>query len=425
MKWLPLGMPWPSQKKEEALSGETEEERQAREACKMLLFPSQQHTNSDVSHCSSVALPLLTDSDSRLKSETSNEGKRRMQLYGKTLCSTNMVDNNGSGEPSKNHTSSLPPRSSSLSSSSSLLPSSSAIPKREILRIERETPYAAVLSWKELPSCPIAGYYVTEEGVWEEGEEKDNRAATRLPSSSAWSHKQHLNGGGIEDEKVTPQRGSTNTPPPGSTRSMLTPFSMSSSTSPPADSPGTSARLLTSVALRERILQLQCIEQQAKMEVDDQLPDQVRSRSLRGLEIIVNSVLFFVGIYYMTWKTARLYQGGIPRQSLFFTKALGLFRRFHVSAQKREQLAQRHRRLMQATNARVTFSFCTGLGLTMFAWWTRPTSTVLEDAPEMKKGKQVVTYQKISSATLKWMWYVYFHHPAYALSASRNPPRIS
>lgn len=379
-----------------------EEQQQACEACKRIFFPSQSQNTSDPDLVT-FALPLLKSPSDSVRNETQADVKtqvkdtREKEHHPHPLITDNNNNKDGKKENQtsdhRRYASPIPPSLIPLSSSSS---SSS----REILDIHRAAAGSlpSFTSWRQLPPCPISGYYLTEEGVWEESEENASRARGGPSSPIAQRRTNHHPASTAQEKTPSPH--------------------ISSAISPPAI-------LISAEGLRRKIHQLQRLEQEAKMEVDNQLPDQVRTRSLRGLEVIVNSLLFCTGIYYMTWKSAGLYRGATPRQSLFFTKALALFRRFHVSAHKREELAQRHRRLLQATNARVAFSFCTGLGLATFAWWTRPASTVLDDAPEMKRGKEVVLYQKISSAALKWMWYVYYHHPAYAMASARTTEKIS
>lgn len=265
----------------------------------------------------------------------------------------------------------------------------------------------SIIPWPQLPPCPIPGFYVTEDGVWETkttGNKDVPPSPSSPPCDTEKNPKEHHDPNGCSTLGKMPTTPSA--------------FSLGIVATPPSSS----SVLLTRDAFRERIHQLQHVEQQAKIKVDDQLPDQVRMRSLRGLEVVVNTLLFGVGVYWMTWKSARLYQGAIPRQSLFFTKALAFFRRFPMSTTKREDVARRHRRWMQATNANVTGSFVVGLFLTSFAWYTRPVFTSLDDTPEAKQNQQVVWCRQVSSAGLKWMWFLYFHHPAYART---SPTRSS
>lgn len=253
---------------------------------------------------------------------------------------------------------------------------------------------STLLSWTALPPCPIAGYRLTEEGLWDED---PHDMATTMTT-----------------------RTRQNEPSCGTSRSSwFSPFS--SFFGGHGDVPPHRATpvLLSASALKEVIHELRRLEQEAKMQVDEQLPDQVRTRSLRGLELAVNPCLLLTGIYLMTWKSAQLYRCAAPRHSVVLTKLLSMMR-WHLSVREKEEVAKRHRRLMQATNARVSMCFSAGASLTAFALWTRPSSLNIDAAPEAERGKKVVAYQQHTSASLKWMWFVYYHHPAYAAAAKKD-----
>ncbi|KAL7701416.1 hypothetical protein N2W54_006790 [Lotmaria passim] len=169
---------------------------------------------------------------------------------------------------------------------------------------------------------------------------------------------------------------------------------------------------LSPAELKDLIRELTTVEQKAKYDVDKQFAAHLGNRGLHGLELLVNPCLFLIGIYLMTWKTVQLYNTALPQDSVVFTKLLALLQR-RTPAGKRELLAQRHRRLMRATNARVAFSFLTGVGVFSLAWVSRPSKNVMEEAPDMLVAKEMVAYQRHAEASLKWCWYVYYHHPAY------------
>ncbi|KPI84374.1 hypothetical protein ABL78_6581 [Leptomonas seymouri] len=172
---------------------------------------------------------------------------------------------------------------------------------------------------------------------------------------------------------------------------------------------------LTRAELKDLIGELSAIEQKVTYGLDKQFAGHIGSRSLHGLELLVNPCLLLTGAYLMTWKTMQLYNGALPQNSIVFTKILSLLHR-RMPADQREQLAQRYRRLMRATNARVTLSFLTGLGVFSLAWVSRPSKDVMEQAPDMLLAKETSAYQQHAAASLKWCWYVYYHHPTYRSS---------
>lgn len=187
---------------------------------------------------------------------------------------------------------------------------------------------------------------------------------------------------------------------------------------------------LSTQEVRRMIVELAGLEQNARYAVDTAFPSQMGARSLRALELLVNPCLLLTGTYLMTYKTAQLYSGALPRQSFILRHFAAVFASVAASpwpgkgapsvrmtAEHKEQLAQRHQRLMRATNARVALTFATGLLLFAVAVVTRPATNVVEDNPEVRLGKQMVGYQQHSEASLKWLWFVYYHHPAYSKEA--------
>ncbi|ESL05868.1 hypothetical protein TRSC58_06467 [Trypanosoma rangeli SC58] len=182
-------------------------------------------------------------------------------------------------------------------------------------------------------------------------------------------------------------------------------------------------RTLSSQDLRLLIAELSSVEQQAKYSVETQFTQQVHNRGRRGLELIVSPCLYMCGLYLALWKTPRLYFGMTPRSSVFFTRLLVLMR-WHLPEVEKERMARNHRWLFQATNARVALSFLTGCTLTAIAVTTWPTLDVLDVGPDVELGKQSVGFQKHSEAVLRWLWCVYYHHPAYKSLAHGTLPPI-
>jgi hypothetical protein len=174
---------------------------------------------------------------------------------------------------------------------------------------------------------------------------------------------------------------------------------------------------LSSAELKDLLSELIMVEQKAKYDVDKQFAGHLGSRGLHGLELLVNPCLFLTGLYLMTWKTVQLYSCAVPQDSLVFTKLLALLQK-RMPANQREQLAQRHRRLMRVTNARVALTFLTGVAVFSLAWVSRPMKNVMEEAPDMRVTKDMVAYQRHAEASLKWCWYVYYHHPTYCSAGS-------
>ncbi|KAG5477852.1 hypothetical protein LSCM1_05154 [Leishmania martiniquensis] len=171
-------------------------------------------------------------------------------------------------------------------------------------------------------------------------------------------------------------------------------------------------RTLTATELRSLINELTAVEQQAKYDVDRQFGGHVGRRSLRGLELLISPCILFTSIYLMTWKTAWLYRNALPQKSVFFTQVLA-FLRLRMPAEQRELVARRNQRLMRATNARVCLSFLSGAGLFALVWVSRPPSNAMEESPDVQAAKELIAYQRHLEGSLKWCWYVYYHHPAY------------
>ncbi|EKF39645.1 hypothetical protein MOQ_000122 [Trypanosoma cruzi marinkellei] len=181
-------------------------------------------------------------------------------------------------------------------------------------------------------------------------------------------------------------------------------------------------RTLSVGDLRSLIVELSSVEQQARYTVETQLPQQIHNRGRRGLELFITPCLFMSGLYLMLWKAPRLYAGVSPRSSVIFTRILSLLR-WQMTEVEKERVARNHRWLFQATNARVSLSFLTGLTIAAIAVVTRPTMDVVDVGPDVDLGKQSVGFQKHSEAALRWLWIVYYHHPAYkSLAKGTLPP---
>ncbi|KEG13709.1 hypothetical protein DQ04_00831060 [Trypanosoma grayi] len=181
-------------------------------------------------------------------------------------------------------------------------------------------------------------------------------------------------------------------------------------------------KTLSARDVKSLIVELSSIEQQAKYSVDTQFPQQVHNKGRRSMELVISPCLFMSGLYLMLWKAPRLYFGASPRGSIVFTRALALMR-WYLPEVEKERLARNNRRLFQATNARVTLSFLTGCGLTMIAVATRPPLDVVDVGPDVEVGKQSVGLQQHSEAALRWLWFVYYHHPVYrSLAKGVRPP---
>lgn len=190
---------------------------------------------------------------------------------------------------------------------------------------------------------------------------------------------------------------------------------------------------LSTREMRELIVQLSGLEQSAKHTIDASFSSQMGGRSLRALELLVNPCLFLVAIYLLAVKTPQRYTSAVPRQSFLLqhcTSVLtslspssllsrrGKASHSFVTTEQKEKLAQRHRRLMQATNARVVTTFLAGVLLFSVALVTRPGLDVVENNPEVDLGKQMVGYHQHTEASLKWLWFVYYHHPVYSREAT-------
>lgn len=215
---------------------------------------------------------------------------------------------------------------------------------------------SAAVSWETLPSCPVAGYELTRQGL-----------VDRL-------HK------------------------------------------PP--------RPLTPPELRDLIHELTAVEQRAKHQVDEGFGRHMANRGMHGIELLVSPFLFLTAAYLMTWKTAQLYRSAVPQDSVVFTRLLALLRnRRRLPAGQRELLAQRHQRLMRATNARVTLAFLAGAAVFAVAWTTRPARDVIETAQDVLTTKELAAFQQHAESSLRWCWFVYYHHPAYASASSRRDSR--
>ncbi|KAG8348170.1 hypothetical protein ERJ75_000423900 [Trypanosoma vivax] len=192
------------------------------------------------------------------------------------------------------------------------------------------------------------------------------------------------------------------------------------------DNLATPPRTLSVNDLRLLISELASIEQRARYEVDTQLAEQVHGRGRRGLELVVNPCLYLGGLYLMMWKGPRLYHNASPRGSVFFTQLLAMLR-WHIPEVEKERLSQKHRVLLQVTNARVALTFLAGLFAATVAYVTQPPLDVVDTGPDVEFGKNLAGYQHHTETALRWLWLVYYHHPAYralTMEMGRSAPHF-
>lgn len=127
---------------------------------------------------------------------------------------------------------------------------------------------------------------------------------------------------------------------------------------------------------------------------------------------VVGMVGFFWGI-----KTPQAYLQAYPRKSLFVTQ-------YHVKRRTNEEielLCQKNRALYNATNPRVMFLFAcglTGVAIGVAGEYIRRMPSDYRDV-----SREAIRHNHHFEASMKWLFSVYYHHPAYTEAANSKRSR--
>lgn len=241
----------------------------------------------------------------------------------------------------------LKPLSTSQGSSSSPLPTVA-------VESTATKPAAAVVAidWRQLPPSPIAGYELTEKGLFDHS----------------------------------------------------------------ADPPST----VSVSQLRRLIDGTASFEAKAKYELDSTTNAHLSLHTRRRVEPLISIACLVTGSYLLFMRAPKLFAQSVARDSLLLR---GVLRVARWTPKERwfEETAQRYRWLLQASTEASALAVVGGLALLRVGWQTLDWS---EDphigTSDGQLGQNTVAYQHHTEAVLKWLYAVYFHHPAYRDEASRG-----
>jgi hypothetical protein len=127
---------------------------------------------------------------------------------------------------------------------------------------------------------------------------------------------------------------------------------------------------------------------------------------------IVGMLGFFWG-----YKTPQAYLQAYPRKSIFVTRYYSKFK----TNEEIEVLCQRNKALFNATNPRVMFLWVCGFAGFMFGAIGEYYHRVPDEYRDVTK--EAIRHNHHFEGTMKWLFSVYYHHPAYAEAANSKRSR--
>lgn len=175
--------------------------------------------------------------------------------------------------------------------------------------------------------------------------------------------------------------------------------------------------LMDRLQLRRLIDGSAAFEAKAKYELDATSGAHLSLSTRRRAEPLISIACIAAGAYLLLWKAPGRVVGSIPRDSVFM-RALRSSTSWGVTSGRSgrwlEELSQRHRWLLQASTeanflTMVGGALLLGVGCVTLDWTENPHI----QSDDGKIGTNTVAYQHHTEAVLKWLWAVYFHHPAY------------
>lgn len=173
--------------------------------------------------------------------------------------------------------------------------------------------------------------------------------------------------------------------------------------------------VLTGNSLRELINETAKLEASAHQGADCRLAGTAVYHGFDAIEILYPPGLMLMSAWFGLWKIPRAYASAYPQNSVF----VKFWYKDRLTAVELERLCQRRSALFNATNSRVAFmglccGVCAALGVG---------AKLLSghEGSYTKSTRNSMQYYQHFEGTLKWLFAVYHHHPAYREHAAKTP----
>jgi hypothetical protein len=160
--------------------------------------------------------------------------------------------------------------------------------------------------------------------------------------------------------------------------------------------------------LKQMISGTAVIESKAKHAVDLGLSSQVGVRGSVVFAVVVFPAMVLGGLYAM-FRAPQQLEVAIPRRS-FLMRAL-IDRDAPERAQ--ELAAMRYRKLLRVANRQVVSMGGFGVAMLGLYAYGGLGKKDMEENLQSDINRDCVAYQHHTESALKYLWFVYFHHPAY------------
>lgn len=178
-----------------------------------------------------------------------------------------------------------------------------------------------------------------------------------------------------------------------------------------------SGKLVTVEELRAAINEVARIEGCANFAADTRLGGTIMRRLATGCEIIGPISLFCFAGFFAFYKVPKAFQQAFPRNSVMMRKYYAT----RLSQKRMEELCVQRSVVLNATNPSVIFLL--GCSVACFAAATYLWSMKRPVTTYDLTTSSTIRYSRHTENALKWLYAVYYHHPAYT-SYSQDSPTI-
>ena len=151
------------------------------------------------------------------------------------------------------------------------------------------------------------------------------------------------------------------------------------------------------------------IESKAKHAVDLSLSSQLGKRGGLAVNVVLFPV-FVIAALYALYRAPQHFELAVPRKSFVMRMLVDP----KAPELVQEQIAMRYRKLLRVANKKVLATSLAGVGIFAMYALVRPSVHDLDHNAQSDVNRETVAYQHHTEGALKYLWCVYFHHPAYS-----------
>jgi hypothetical protein len=178
-------------------------------------------------------------------------------------------------------------------------------------------------------------------------------------------------------------------------------------------------QLVTADGVRKLINGLSKIEGKGHQEADSRQAPHMISEWEAGINRNAPYAFCVAGLWVILTVLPKTYDSATPRNSVL----VRYYYRHRLEPQRLERLCMRHRTLFNATNARPMVSVGMIAAFAVSTAWLVWDRRYGDANPQKDYTRDSVHYYQHVECSLKWLFAVYYHHPAYT-GASARPQKM-